>query len=324
MARIQHPSFVCLLAAFASAATVVSGVRLGSTNAQEPITSPINPKAPAGAAVAGLSARLGNAAVGKDESIELDFVLRNRSDAKIVLAERWNSWGAYQWTLRVVDAKGAEFVLRNPQLDWYRNGFTTFTIEPSDRHITRCRLDNTSWKKPEGPIELFSEVDASVGASDRRRQNSWAFPVSITGVFSAPKENLADGKKAGSNWAGTITTNAVQVGKPPRLESPDHRRTVVEPEDASGESLTHSDSSSRAAAPPARLGGAPERAGASSQAESERLSVALADRELPCGVGRVDFSTRAEKTPMVIWMFQELERLDAASEEKPADHHRAR
>ena len=48
----------------------------------------IDPKAPGGAIVAGLSAQLQNVTVAKDQSIALDFVLVNHSDEAIVLAER--------------------------------------------------------------------------------------------------------------------------------------------------------------------------------------------------------------------------------------------
>lgn len=159
----------------------------------------------------GLSARLGNVVVRADNKIELDFVLQNHSQTNLVLAERWNSWGAYQWEFRVVDANGARYVLRNPQTDWYRNALTTFTIPPSKSHSTRCRLDRASWNNEDGPTAVFSE--GGLGADAGRLQNAWTFPLSITGTFSAPRSNLEFGAKVGPNWAGTIRTNTVQAVK---------------------------------------------------------------------------------------------------------------
>lgn len=187
--------------------------------------------APSGAIICGLGARVSNVVVRSGNSIELDFILLNHSEENIVLAERWNSFGAYQWEFLVVDAKGAEFVLRNPQMHWYRNGFTTFTIPPSNEQVTRCRLDRASWKFEDGLVAVFSEV--GIGASDKRRQNSWAFPLSISGTFSASKENLNVFGERGSNWAGTVTTNTVKTGKASEPDSPDGL-AAVQPNKASG------------------------------------------------------------------------------------------
>lgn len=187
--------------------------------------------APAGAVISGLSAELRNVAVRADNSIDVDFVLHNHSEANIVLAERWNSWGAYQWEFRVVDAKGGEFMLCNPQRDWYRNAFTTFTIPPSKEHVTRCRLDRTAWKFEDGPVAVFSEVH--IGADDKRRQNNWAFPLSITGTFFAARDNLNVFGEKGSNWAGTIATNTVQAGESSWSDSRgDHG--AIQPKKSSG------------------------------------------------------------------------------------------
>lgn len=212
----------------------------------------------------GLSAELSNVVVRTDNKIELDFVLANHSDASIVLAERWNSWGAYQWQFRVVDAKGTEYVLRNPQMAWYRNFLTTFTIPPSKNQVTRCRLDRTSWQPEDGTTAVFS--GAITGADGKRPQNTWVFPLSITGTFSAPTfsaptRSLVDGEKLGRDsiwWEGTIATNTVKAGKAPKPEPPGDGGRVPQPKDAG-----------------------------SSELESAKLVVAVVDAELPCGVGRV-------------------------------------
>lgn len=175
----------------------------------------IDPKTPAGAIVAGLSAQLNNVTVGKDDSVALDFVLLNHSDAEIVLAERWNSWGAQQWAFRVVDANGDTFKLGNPQTIWFANFFSTFSIPSSKSQVTKCRLDLTSQAFQEGSIAIFSQNGGTVGVEDRRRRKPWVFPLSITGTFSARKENVGYSEKVSSNWAGTIATTTVQIKKTP-------------------------------------------------------------------------------------------------------------
>ena len=136
----------------------------------------------------GLNARLTNAIVRTDNSIELDFVLLNSSTAPIRLAERWNSWGAYQWRFRVVDAKGTAYKLNNPQVSWFANSLRTFTIQPSEEQVTRCRLDMGATSRSENKTMIFTlppESYALPGELQSPRTNDWAFPVAVTGALDS-------------------------------------------------------------------------------------------------------------------------------------------
>ena len=162
----------------------------------------------------GLSARLTNAIVRTDNSIELDFVMLNSSSAPIRLAERWNSWGAFQWRFRVIDAKGTAYELKNPQSIWHANYLTTFTIRPSEEQVTRCRLDMGATSHSEGKIEIFTlPVEGVIlpDASLAPRTNGWVFPASVTGTFSAGKNTS---REVETTWEGTVTTKPLVVGKP--------------------------------------------------------------------------------------------------------------
>ena len=167
----------------------------------------------------GLSARLTNAIVRTDNSIELDFILLNTSSVPIRLAQRWNSWGAYQWQFRVVDAKGTAYELKNPQQAWDRNALTMFTIRPSEEQITRCRLDMTTTSHALDETAIFAlppfEGAAFPGALQSPRTNGWVFPATVTGIFSASKQKQTgvNGEAIETTWEGTIATKPLVVVK---------------------------------------------------------------------------------------------------------------
>jgi hypothetical protein len=77
-----------------------------------------------------LSAELRNARAlrGVNPAILVDFVLKNHSKQSIELVRRWNSWGAQQWRIEVMDARGTKYVVTNPIQMWARNFFQTFVI----------------------------------------------------------------------------------------------------------------------------------------------------------------------------------------------------
>jgi hypothetical protein len=141
-----------------------------------------------------LIATLANVRVirGGIPAIELDFVLRNHSKKPIYIAERWNSWGAFQWQFHVVDAVGKVYLLQNPQQFWTKNFLTTVTILPGGRHMTRCHLgmlstdnprknDGVAWFREWG---TYREVLPS--GDTRDTEHSWVYPLQITGEFAAP------------------------------------------------------------------------------------------------------------------------------------------
>jgi hypothetical protein len=159
----------------------------------------------------GLSARLTNPIVRPDNSIELDFVLHNGSNAPIRLAERQSPWGAGQWRLRVVDAEGTANELENPHGVWTKSACTTFIIAPSEDQIARCRLDmsTTSMKTSEGGTAIFAQP---VFGSKAPLINRWVFPVSVTGIFSATKYTNT-WLNATTTWEGGIATEPLVIAK---------------------------------------------------------------------------------------------------------------
>jgi hypothetical protein len=157
-----------------------------------------------------LRAELRNAIALPGNIVELNFVLINTSDNPISLAERWNSWGAHQWKFIVNDAEGRIFNLENPQQKWLWNNLTSFTIPPQTESIMTCRLDANALEAKDGSIMMFSAV---FNHPPYKTVESWAYPISITGTFSAPEKYGKDDTAADrrTNWSGTVKTAPVIV-----------------------------------------------------------------------------------------------------------------
>jgi hypothetical protein len=142
---------------------------------------------------------------GKDSSISLDFVLKNNTGKTIVIAERWNSWGAFQWSLSVTTSDRRLIEFKNPQTAWTRNFLSAARIEPGKELRLPCKLvakepgPQHPYKARENEIELFRSKEESL---------HYAFPVRLVGTFAASFHG--DGRVA-TNWKGTIQTPEVEL-----------------------------------------------------------------------------------------------------------------
>ena len=159
--------------------------------------------------------------VGKDSAhIEVDFIMTNKAHRSIVLAERWNSWGARQWSFSITDAKGNVFELSNPQTNWWMNYLTTFEI-PADKSLAfKCRL--SVWNEGVGDATHFwlsSSTDACPPMSwngslnPRTLPSAWIYPIKLKGTFSAPliHRTKEGGRSVATNWTGMITTPTINL-----------------------------------------------------------------------------------------------------------------
>jgi hypothetical protein len=179
-----------------------------------------------------LSAELRNARAlhGADPTINLEFVLRNNSKQPIELTRRWNSWGAYQWTLEVTDACGKKYHMANPMRNWARNFFATFVIAPKSEQVMTCKLlwGQLSQKDIESNAademtnlpKIFQCTDRVILLTYAARtvpkpESSWVYPITIVGKFSAQIQGMKDGKDIiRTNWSGTVETKPLVVKKP--------------------------------------------------------------------------------------------------------------
>lgn len=201
-----------LLALFSGAAAIVSGASPSSpeTQAKEP----------------DLVVELKNCRiVGEDSShIEVDFIMTNKAHKPLVLAERWNSWGAYQWSFTLTDAKANVFELSNPQMNWWCNFLTTFVV-PVEKSLTfKCHLrvrgsnfgDATcfgfSSSTDVSPLQSMSWGDRPSFQTEPIR-SAWVYPIKLKGTFSAPlihRTKMGD-RATETNWTGTVTTPTINL-----------------------------------------------------------------------------------------------------------------
>ena len=149
-----------------------------------------------------LSATLENAVYEeKDVSISLDFVLKNQTAKPIHIAERWNSWGAHQWTIHATTADHQQIEFRNPQCNWKKNFLSATTIEPGKELRLRCRLVRNQPNVVRDGIQIFTP---------KGEPDAYTFPMRLAGTFSA---SLHSDGQVTTNWKGTIKTTAVELTK---------------------------------------------------------------------------------------------------------------
>lgn len=163
----------------------------------------------------GLSAHLENARIGENETVEVDFVLTNHRDSKISLPiQVRSSQGPHQWTFEVRDATERLYELesRHGGMRGYDSSWT-FTIEPGATHVLRSRLDPFSVS--DSPRDGFRRFSISI---QPRESNDWTYPLTVTGYFTAFRENLSEG----ANRSGQIRTQAVEVGDRQELDDEDN------------------------------------------------------------------------------------------------------
>jgi hypothetical protein len=179
-----------------------------------------------------LSAELRNARALRSTSpiILVDFVLKNNTAHPIELVRRWNSWGAYQWTLEVKDARSTKYLLVNPMKNWSRNFFATFIIAPNSEQVMTCKLlwgelsredmeSNAADEITNSPkIFQCSDENFMLKSGDTkvaaRPKSPWIYPVSLVGKFSAPPQKMKTRTETHeTNWTGTILTKPVIIKK---------------------------------------------------------------------------------------------------------------
>lgn len=173
--------------------------------------------------------------VGDDSQvIEVDFVMKNTSKKEIVLAERWNSWGAYQWSFKLTDAKGHVFKLGNTQSIWSANALTTFVIPAGKSVVFKCLLCVPFQGFGSATYYGFSAVQSHVpdengvevfqGNIDKYY---WVYPIELEGRFSAPIINsiTAGDKTIETNWTGTVVTPKIKFDSRDQIIQGEGRRS---------------------------------------------------------------------------------------------------
>ena len=180
----------------------------------------------AGGLVVGL--KNGRAVGESPAEVEVDFVMTNKGCKPIVLAERWNSWGAHQWSFELTDARGHVFKLGNPQSVWYCNFLSTFVV-PAGKSVTfQCRL---GWQHGETedatrcwlfcPGGAIPSLATGWGTHSRlpNALDAWTYPIELEGIFCSPlihRMKVGD-ESVETDWTGTLVTPTVVI----EAEEPD-------------------------------------------------------------------------------------------------------
>lgn len=159
---------------------------------------------------------LSNAKYISPNEISVDLEMQNRSDKTVLLYERWNSWGAYQWTFNVKTASGRTINLGNPQSTWTLNFPSTFSVPAKGSYKKKCCLfigesvDHHDLKK----VWDFVPIGEGVGQK-RDLGNLFDLPVDIHAVF-LPAERYETDKveiTAFPNYFIEITSDHITVNK---------------------------------------------------------------------------------------------------------------
>jgi hypothetical protein len=172
---------------------------------------------------------------GRTSGIELDFVLTNQGKSPLYIAERWNSWGAYQWGFQIVDAKKEVFYLDNPVTDWTKNFLTTVAILPKQQHRLHSYLAVMSTSNEPRRMAEFYDIKRSSAAHEPRKVGAlnwwvsvpiliyptWQYPIQITGMFGVsqsftPQERSGRVRNKPSKlrtWTGKIQTDTLLISQ---------------------------------------------------------------------------------------------------------------
>ena len=163
--------------------------------------------------------------VGEDSAhIEVDFVMTNKALKPLVLAERWNSWGASQWSFTLTDAKANVIELTNPQMAWWCNYLTTFEVPAEKSLAFKCHLSVRGSNFGDATCFGFSSstdviqlLPMSWGNGPpfqtEPMSSAWVYPIKLKGTFSAPlihRTKMGD-RTIETNWTGKVTTPTINL-----------------------------------------------------------------------------------------------------------------
>jgi hypothetical protein len=175
-----------------------------------PATVAPAPAAPRRLTTSGLDLTCTHVVVGP-ELIRGVLTVRNTSKEPIALVDRWNSWGAYQWTFSI-EGKSAG----NPQVSWYGNYYTETVLTPGETrhapfslHRRRDTLqgDELGWRfLLGGPLGIVAiDEQGKPLTFDATRSFALAQSVVLTLVGSGRVSFTDAHASTAALWAGTAS-----------------------------------------------------------------------------------------------------------------------
>ena len=148
---------------------------------------------------------------------------RNLSKEPLAFVERWNSWGAYQWTL-----KSTGWSAWNPQTDWDQNFYTETVLAPGEvRHVRFCITASSSTPRvPEDDWWFDAEVpmiwsSLSTPPASQRTAATFASGQSLRVTMDGTKAEtvVSDPNFADPLWVGVSTAGSEELSSVSELES---------------------------------------------------------------------------------------------------------
>jgi hypothetical protein len=146
---------------------------------------------------------------------------QNNGTEPLSIVDRWNSWGAYQWTLSI-DGQSAG----NPQMAWDENGYSETVLRPGETRHARFYITRRRDASPPGVGSwcfLVGEPPIIIKADSGKAPK-------LAGPFAAGQEVIltmdgAASESSGSNspssevlWRGKASVRSIELNALEDLE----------------------------------------------------------------------------------------------------------
>jgi len=136
------------------------------------------------------------------------LVATNRGDKPIAIIDRWNSWGAYQWTVGIGTRSAG-----NPQHDWLKNFYTETILAPDEKRQARFSVsrfrDSADLKGDEWWFVLGEPDGTGASGSPAPFAFGEAFTLFMDGNKGDPSEG--DPSPEALLWSSLATTSSKEL-----------------------------------------------------------------------------------------------------------------
>jgi hypothetical protein len=153
------------------------------------------------------------------ELIRGALTARNNSTEPLSIVDRWNSWGAYQWTLSI-DGQSAG----NPQTAWDENGYSETVLRPGETRHARFYITRRRDASPPG-VEawyfLVGEPPIIIKDDSGKIRGPFAAgqEVILTMDGAVSQWTTADGGSTAALWKGTTSIRSSELNRVEDLDA---------------------------------------------------------------------------------------------------------
>jgi len=151
-----------------------------------------------------------------DKNILVELEIENTSSIDAKIFERWNSWGAFQWSFIVIIDEQS-YIMKNPKGLWTRNHPSTFTMKPGEKLIVKCLLEAAGYKDNHGenikgynPREDWAFTSFPYAALNDLSDPEFKPPILIIASFT-PNEEYSDTIREKPNIYWKVISNSINL-----------------------------------------------------------------------------------------------------------------